>query len=587
MILDWRRSEFLSRISGPGLFSWRLFWWSYLLLFFLQISLDVIAYDSPSWLWLAVWTIGHLLATAIAIVFRLTFLDRVLRERPNPYLNLSVAAILGIVRVTTIGWLSYVWELQGEFDLAVRILSGIVQGTILFSFLVSFFESQRGYLEASRQLQISTRKLETLRKEAKESIRKTQREIQNTISQVIEPRLSQLAQLLASKEIDKSQKEKIIEDTRDLLEQKVRPLTQSFKGSAKTLNDPKVFAPISRRTLFSLPPLVSPHLAIRPLPSLVVLLATVPFIFYIFEGSEWLFFGISLALAAFLLQLAGRYFLSYLPPIKASSGFVELFVVTSIPIFFFVYSLQAAEFPEEDFFWVSAIFGTVYVLNQTFNGLIVVQDFNRERYLEAVEKNNKRIERELALVSQQVWVERRDIALRLHGIVQASLSAALARLNSETPLNKEDLRRVRDHISQARKGIAPSERSTFNLEKSLRDIRSTWKGVIEVKLALKTPSAIALAKDKWASIVANEIIKEAISNSAIHGKAQTAWVHCNIKVPGFIDIFVEDDGKGVSKKAKPGLGSELLDEVAHSWWLKPREGGGTVLRVCVPLASSN
>lgn len=586
MNLDWRKSKVLTRLSGPGLFDWRLFWWTFFIYFFLQISLDVIAYDSPSWLWLPVWIAGHLLATAVAILFRVTFLDKSLAKNPNPFLNLAVAAILGIVRVVSIGWLSFELELQGVFDLGLRILSGFLLGVLTFAVLVTYFESQRGYLEASRQLQASSKRLRLLRKDTKESIKASQLEIQRTIQKIIEPRLSELANLLRREEIDESLRDEIFEETKDLLEEKVRPLTQSFKKSAEALEDPKVFTKVSRRYLFRLPSIVQPHLAIKPFQLLVILLATIPFVLYVYEGSDWILLGFFLAITTFALQAVARYLLGTLPPIRKQNGLIELIVISAIPIFFMVYSLSAADFPSKSLPAVASVFGMVYISTQVLTGLVVVQDFNRERYLKEVEKNNKRIERELALVSQQVWVERRDIALRLHGTVQASLSAALARLSAGSKLEKDELKKVREHIAQARRGIAPSERKEFNLEKSLKDIRSTWRGVIDVKLSLKTPSAEALAKDKWASIVANEIIKEGISNSALHGKANTAWVHCEIKVPGFIEIFVEDDGKGVSKKAEPGLGSDLLDEVAHDWWLKPREGGGSILRACIPLSKS-
>ena len=126
--MDWRRSGILSRLSGPNLFDMHFFWWTYFVAFIVQITFDVIAYDSPSWLWLPVWTGGHLLATAAAIVIRWGFLDAYLSRKPNPYLNILVAGVLGLIRVTFIGYASFALELQGMFDLGARVIAGAISG---------------------------------------------------------------------------------------------------------------------------------------------------------------------------------------------------------------------------------------------------------------------------------------------------------------------------------------------------------------------------------------------------------------------------------------------------------------------------
>jgi hypothetical protein len=56
-----------------------------------QITFDLIAFDSLSWLWLPVWTGGHLLASFVAILIRKAFLDELLARKPNPFINIAVA----------------------------------------------------------------------------------------------------------------------------------------------------------------------------------------------------------------------------------------------------------------------------------------------------------------------------------------------------------------------------------------------------------------------------------------------------------------------------------------------------------------
>ena len=112
MKLDWRNSKVLTRLSGPRLFDKTFFWWTYWAGFALQITFDVIAYDSPSLLWLPVWTAGHLVATAVAVLGRWLFLDNYLENKPNPFVNIAFASLLGAVRITFIGYVSFALELQ-------------------------------------------------------------------------------------------------------------------------------------------------------------------------------------------------------------------------------------------------------------------------------------------------------------------------------------------------------------------------------------------------------------------------------------------------------------------------------------------
>ena len=132
MNLDWRKSSVLTRLSGPNLFDMRFFWWTYFVAFVVQITFDVIAFDSPSLLWLPVWTAGHLLATLAAILIRWGFLDSYLSKKPNPYLNIAVAGLRGSIRVTFIGYTSFELDLQGEFDLVARIIAGVISGVVGF-----------------------------------------------------------------------------------------------------------------------------------------------------------------------------------------------------------------------------------------------------------------------------------------------------------------------------------------------------------------------------------------------------------------------------------------------------------------------
>jgi signal transduction histidine kinase len=164
------------------------------------------------------------------------------------------------------------------------------------------------------------------------------------------------------------------------------------------------------------------------------------------------------------------------------------------------------------------------------------------------------------------------------------LTAALARLSQPGGLRKKDVALVREHIAQARKGLSQNSSGVFNLVAALKETTKTWRGILEIKTDLQSPAAKILIADRWASVCANEIIKESVSNSMKHGKAERVEVSFESAQPGFIEIIAIDDGKGLPRQFRPGLGSQLLDEIAFPWSLEKRPEGGTLLRARIPVS---
>ena len=572
MNLDWRKSKVLTRLSGPRLFDRRFFWWTYFAAFVVQITFDVIAYDSPSWLWLVVWTAGHLLATLAAVIIRFSFLDKYLGKKPNPYLNLLVVSILGAIRVTFIGYSSFVLELQDLFDLGARIIAGMISGVVGFIVIVNYTESSRSFRELSQKLQRTQSQLKNLRKDTLEAVRNSQLEAQNKVETLIEPKLKKLSALIASQSKQSTLNSRITSEIQELLKGEVKALNESFRRPTKTLLSSAAMRPVSRLNLFRLPGMVQPHLAIRPALVTMAGLAGVPFSLYVFSDASWIPVGLLLVFLDFLLLSFGKLFLSTLKPMPVPVAIFSLVALTLATCAADAPVLLWAGFPANEIAYPVIIGAITNIASMIVFGLVVVHDYNRERYLEKLKKNNKKIERELALVNQQIWVSRRAWALRIHGTVQASLTAALARVSSSNKLSEAELRQVAAHISQARKGLVGVE-DEFDFAKSVRNIKKTWKGIIEIKIDLNSPGAKLLIADKWAGVIANEIIKESVSNSMKHGKATKVNISFETKEPGFVQIVAEDNGRGLANQFRPGLGSEILDEIAYPWSLNKFSGG--------------
>lgn len=549
----------------------------------IQFLFDVVGYKSFDWLWLWVWTAGHFAAVAVAIALRYLVVDPIQRRSPNPFLNIAVGGLLGITRVTLIGYLSFIWELQDLFDLGARIYGGLALGTVLFAFLTNLLESGRSYRESLRQLLRTQNRLERIRKVTKESLASEQIRVEKQARRVIEPKLQEIATALMSRQMVPSTKKVLAQEITQLLEQEVRPLNASLRETSKALADQRLFRRSNRWNLYRLPDLMRPHLAIRPPLSLLVFFITIPFALYVLEDETWISPGQFIAVMCAVLVYMLKNVISKLPPISVWPATLILFFVSVTPVALVYFMLSRNNFPLVDMPGVLLVVAFVSISGTVGYALIEIHKYNRETFLEQVKSDNLRIERELALINQKMWVQRRSWALALHGTVQASLTAALVRLQNSSTLGPKEVAEIKKHISQARSGLLPKVKSDFDFTKAMKELRNTWKGIIDVSVDTKSPAAVRLAKDTWASMCANEIIKEAVSNAMRHGKAKLAVVSFQMLPGGFIEIKVVNNGRPVPNTIDQGLGSQLLDEITHQWSLVQEEQGA-VLRAKIPIS---
>jgi signal transduction histidine kinase len=584
---SWRNSAILTRLSGPKLFDKTFFWWTYWAGFALQITFDVIAYDSPSLLWLPVWTAGHLVATAVAVVGRWLFLDSYLEKKPNPFVNIAFAALLGAVRITFIGYVSFALELQDLFDLGARIIAGVIAGSFGYIVIVNYTQSSRSYRELTKNLLLTQSRLAGLRKVAQKSLRESQLNVRQALQELVEPKLQELSSRLSSDGLKSSVRKVLASEVKSLLQDQVRPISNSFRTSTKALANPSLSKSVSRLSLFRLPGVVQPYLALQPFLIALSMFAILPFALYVFEDDSWIGAGMLISAVVYAAVLFVRVLLSKAEPMPLWAGIASLVVMQVLLLLLIGELLIYIGFPVISLGPVMVIVAIVLSAAVSFTAVTALQDFNRADFISQLKKNNNRIERDLALLNQRLWVERREWALRIHGTIQASLTAALARLSQPGGLNKKDVALVREHIAQARKGLTQNSSSSFNLVDALKETTKTWRGILEIKTDLRSPAAKTLIADRWASVCANEIIKESVSNSMKHGKASRVEVTFESVQPGFIEIIAVDDGKGLPRQFRPGLGSQLLDEIAFPWSLEKRREGGTVLKARIPVSKNS
>jgi len=575
--------RFIARLSGPGLFSLRFFGWSYLILFIPQVAFDVVAYGSGSWLWLPIWTCGHLIIGFCAYFLRSVWLDKRLTEKPSATLNISIAAGLGAIRVTFIGYISFKLGLAPEFNLTARIIAGAILGSTVFIVLASVISSRTNYQDSLRKLLATQRQIEAMRSAKRNEAANLQSQWGISTRKVIEPKLEEIARSINNDSINESTRKEIIKDLQSLLDHQVKPLSARLRSTTSYLSDTKTFKGISPIRLFAMTDRIKLDRYINPLLQFFVLTGSIPFALYVFQGPDWIPLGFGIAAATTLLLFLNKLAVAKRKFVSTKFGLLVLFASILAQTGIGFLALHLSGLPNQTSVPVLALLFSALTITTILHGLAVAFESNQVAFMRTLSRNNVRLLRELALLNQRLWVEKREWALRIHGTVQASLTASLVRLSGPTVPSSEQLSKVRDHLSQATNGLIAAAAEPTDFRESMKVIKKTWSGIVKIKVDLKSDAAQKLIVDSWGGAISNEIIKEAVSNSFKHGKADLIKVHFEQPSKGVLEIVVQDNGRGITPRQASGLGSQILDEIAFPWSLENQPTGGTILRAQIAI----
>jgi signal transduction histidine kinase len=181
---------------------------------------------------------------------------------------------------------------------------------------------------------------------------------------------------------------------------------------------------------------------------------------------------------------------------------------------------------------------------------------------------------------QEVWLNRRRIASILHGSVQSALYASAIRLAKTDSPSPEDVAAVQADISAAINKLESTD-GAENFSEVLEQIKTVWDGAVEIELPnIGVEIQEKLEANPVASACAAEVVREAVSNAAKHGKAEHVVIALEQTGPNLLGITVTNDGQPLGDEVVAGYGSSILDEVAFTWQLENR-GGFTVLGAAI------
>ena len=188
---------------------------------------------------------------------------------------------------------------------------------------------------------------------------------------------------------------------------------------------------------------------------------------------------------------------------------------------------------------------------------------------------------------------RRSVATLLHDRVQGGLLAACLRLQAvaqASPASRGEVYQVIHELEQLR--ALDVRRAVRTLSPSLKDIdlETAIGEMVEPYLpALAVTVSIprGAVEDPTIRLGAYRIIEQGLLNAIAHGQAQHVAIAIDMH-PAYVEITVQDDGRGVDPRRASGFGTTLIDTSCRtlrgSWSLKQGASGGAVMTARLPVA---
>lgn len=190
------------------------------------------------------------------------------------------------------------------------------------------------------------------------------------------------------------------------------------------------------------------------------------------------------------------------------------------------------------------------------------------------------LEWEVARIRLDLWAQNRRFAQAIHGPLQAAITAsALLLTDSELSDRRDSVSAAHDRIKSALDRLTDHTDSVIDWTTAIGEIQRTWEGVCDINVDVDADAARVLDRDDTCRQATVMVIGESVANAAIHGKAIRADVAVTMEQSRFIQLIIDDDGKGIDAAASSGLGSAILDEACGEWHVTNTEDGARLIAV--------
>ena len=553
-------TRFWQRVSDAHLFTWGYLGYHVFSMVSMRLFLNSENFIEYLDFWLSMIILEHL------FIFSIYWLAKKFIKRYSAPMVVIGTLVIGVCRTFITTSLAIAVGSDSGVAWEYQLLIGSLWELMLVVLWSNLNGAYRDHSAVVRNLNQTRESILGYRENAEEILADEQEKLLELTRGTLLPQIQLIEDSIDAGNIEMAARWGIAHELKGIIYNQVRPLSESLRSSAKSLRTPPPARPRHFASVISIPSSFFMAKSIFPLYSFVaMLLSFLAAPFWLLDIS-WVIPSALLSLT-YLAVIAGcKRLVKDAPEVKAALG-VPVMTLMAIAAPLPAYLAAVLFYPDVN---KAVIYGSALVyVSLIVNGILALLnsfDYQARVYRENLKQENEQLALEAALFEQQLWVARRNWSLVIHGTVQASLTAALTRLNAPDA-NKKTLDLAKKDLDRAIAALSSPPNLEVKFTPAIREIISTWQGVCEIDLDVEENIKKVVAKDSRLTMCVNEIVKEAISNAVRHGDARTAQVSLKLADDGVIDLTVKNDGYAPGIVARKGIGATLLDELTVDWSL--------------------
>lgn len=578
--LNENTKDFAHRLADVHLFSWGYFGYHLFSMFMMRIFLNSEVFISHFDFWSLVMLAEN------ALIFGLLYLAKRFINNYSFWLVVIGSLALGVVRTYVTTSMQIDAGLDAGISWPLQILTGALFELVMVGVWANVNGAFRDHQKVVRQLSDTKNSILGYRENAVELLAEEQEKLQSLTRESLLPQIKLIEDAINEGGLEMFSRWGVAHELKGLIYNRVRPLSESLRQSAKHLVKPISKSAGQFSAVVSIPSHFRITNSIFPVvTTFTMLLSFFASPLWLLDDS-WVLISGFMALPYFVILYGLKKLTVNWPRLSAWVAVPLLFVFSMLPVLP-AYTVAVLFYPSVS---QAALYGytTAFVSMIVFISLALLDsfDYGSRNYRLALEEENRQLAVEMTLFEQQLWAARRNWSLVIHGTVQASLTAALTRLNAPDA-DKKTLDLAKKDLERAIAALSNPPATELKFSSAMKELADTWQGVCEVEFDISPELKKIIAKDARLSMCMNEIFKEAVSNAVRHGDARRAQISLKIAGSGLIEVRVANDGNPPAARGRKGVGSALLDELTLDWQLSVVENRDqTVLLAHLPFSGS-
>ena len=573
------QTVFWQRLADAHLFTWGYLGFHVFSMTAMRLFLNSDSFQAYLSFWLGIIILEH------AFIFTIYGLAKRYIKQYSVALVAIGSLVVGVVRTYITTSLAIAVGADPGVAWTYQLLIGALWELMLTILWANVNGAYRDHQKLVNELNETKNSILGYRENAEVMLADEQEKLISLTHSTLLPQIQLVENALKSGNIEMASRWGVAHELKGIIYNQVRPLSEALRQSARNLVKPVPATPTHLVSVVSIPRKFAIKNSIFPKVSAVtMLLSFMASPFWLLDIS-WVLPSTLLAFTYWGMQLGFKKLFDRVPSTPWWVGLPALIAIATISVVP-AYAVAVWFYPDVK---AAVLYGLTLV---TVSNIVIFSfayldslDYEARLYRTMLEEQNQELVIEMALFEQQLWAARRNWSLVIHGTVQASLTAALTRLNAPDA-DKKTLDAAKKDLDRAMEALSAPPVSKINFAPAIKELVSTWQGVCDIEVEVSPELKKVISRDVRLSMCVNEILKEAVSNAVRHGDAQKAWVTVGAPSGGVIELSVANDGIAPMTGGRRGIGSGLLDELTVDWSLNYDENNSrTILRARLPFSS--